>query len=295
LNNYKPDKETLPDMYRSFRNEIKVVKKTEMKSGIEPVDRLVTEAVWLLDATTNTELGFKYDSIEELFEDTLKITFNNKSFSPDGIPIVDGYEIVAAYIQFENKIIQDLFYNELLWATRAEISAITEETTEVNLISAGGPKGVTGKILPLPPGVNPEPFPEGTSYTMYYDAIYNWARIKAPGVFWPGPDYVWYYHNWQTQSWYNDGPPNGFDNRIAHSMGTCQTGTISGALVNEYLFSEKEVIDENNPNGFYGLIIGYFQIYCMDFPNPITPGLIRSQHVIFEEIYEVVYIGDPDK
>jgi len=290
MNNYKPDKESIRDLYRSFRNEIKAMKEAEFKSTIDPIDREITEAVWLLDATTNTELGFKNDSIEELFEDTLKIIFTNKSFNPEGIPVIDGDEIVAAYLQFENKVIQNLIYNNLLWAAKAEISEITEETTEVNLILVEGPKGVTGKILPFPPGVDPQAFPAGTSWNMSEGAARYYGQIKAPGRFWPGPNYIWYYQYPQAQDWYDDGP--GYhDDRVAHSTGTCETGIISGSLVNYYLFGEKEVIDENNPNGFNGYFIGYFEIYCLNFPDPI--GTINSQHVLYEEIYESVYIGDP--
>jgi hypothetical protein len=235
-----------------------------------------------------SRLGFKNDSIEELFTDTLIITFNNKSFNSNNIPIIEGNAIVDAYLNFEYSVNQNLQYDELLWATRLEIKEINDETTVVFLISTGGPKGMMGLIMPLAPGVDPIPYPAGTSFSMLNGApLYN-GRLKAPGQFMIGPGYILDFYSVSHASFYIS---LGYYNYgIAHSTGSCSTGIISGNEVNEFLFGTKDIIDYYNPNGYNNFIIGYFYMYCFD---DIQVQQWKSWHTIDMYIYEVIPIGDP--
>ncbi|MEZ5082604.1 MAG: hypothetical protein R2750_04035 [Bacteroidales bacterium] len=107
LNKYRPAEEILPEVYHSFKKEVKEMKTLDFKSTIEPIDRRVDEAVWLLEAATNADFGFKSDSIEEVYIDTIQIVFNNKSLSSEGIPIIDGNEIITTFADIENSIVED--------------------------------------------------------------------------------------------------------------------------------------------------------------------------------------------
>jgi hypothetical protein len=287
LNKYRPDEDNLASVYHSFVKEIKQ-SAANYKTGIDPVDRPLDETVWLLDVTTNTELGFKNDSIEELFIDTLRIVFNNKSFTPDGIPVIDGNEIVSVYTDFENSVNQNLSQGFLLWATQVEITGITADESEIEIITAGGSEGF-GLIMPLPPGVDPPPFSPGTWFNMYNGAIDYRQQIKRPGYIKLAPGWIMEYYNNVHKSWYIG--PGQYDNRIAHSTGNCFTGLLSGSSVNNYLYGEKEVIDENNPNGWNDFIVAYFFITCFD-QSPT--GGMNSWHFIDLNIYKLTYVGIPD-
>lgn len=291
LNKYRPSEDKLASVYHSFVKEIKP-SAANYKTGIDPVDRPLDETVWLLDVTTNTELGFKNDSIEELFIDTLRIVFNNKSFTPDGIPVIDGNEIVSVYTNFENSVNQNLSQGFLLWATQVEITAINADESEVEIITAGGSKGETetGYWKLLTPGVDPDPFPSGTSYTMALSALHFNIRCHERDYSYLGSGWIIEFVNDFDKSWYI-GPGN-YDNRIAHHIGYCYTGTLSGSNLNNYLLSTKDVIDENNPNGNNDLVVGYLEINCLNFQSPING--YNSEHMLIFNIYKLTYVGVPD-
>jgi hypothetical protein len=70
--------DVLPDIYHSFRKEIKGIKNlNRTKASIDPVDRNVAEAAWLIETVINNNLGFTNDSISETFLDTVQIIFTN--------------------------------------------------------------------------------------------------------------------------------------------------------------------------------------------------------------------------
>lgn len=72
--------------------------------------------------------------------------------------------------------------------------------------------------------------------------------------------------------------------------------------MNQYLYSGKEIIDENNPINNPNLMIGYFQWNFWEVhwipnipPNP-TPGVGATtldwfQHAITLDIYNLTYVG----
>ena len=64
------------------------------------------------------------------------------------------------------------------------------------------------------------------------------------------------------------------------------------ATLNNYLFSTKDVIDENNPNGYNGYVVGYLDMYCFDFLSPVQG--INSEHNLVFNIYKLTYVGNPD-
>ena len=192
LNKYRPAEDVLPDVYHSFRKEIEEMKESTYKTTIDPTDRPVDEAVWLLEALTNANWGFNNDSIEELYIDTIQLIFNNESFTSDGIPIINGLDIVQSYTSLETSIIDNNNVGHLFWATRIDIIDFTTDQTSIEIINAGGPKSddLGAIITPLPPGTNIEPFPSGhwnyagtfNTYMAYAEADF-WNRIRAKGHF----------------------------------------------------------------------------------------------------------------
>ena len=288
LNNFRPDEDKLASVYHSFAKEIKP-NVADYKSAIEPVDRPLDETVWLLNATSNTELGFQNDSIEELFFDTLQIVLNNKSINNEGIPVIDGNEIVSIYTDFKNSVEQNSSQGFLLWATKVEVIEISDEESEIEFITAGGPKGSPGYWKLLPPGVDPTAFPSGTSYSMAQAALAYEIKVHYPDWSFLGPGWIIEFYNSFPKSWYI-GPGN-FDNRIAHHIGKCNNGMLSGTTLNNYLFSTKDVIDENNPNGANDFIVGYLTLNCWNFPWTINGHW--SEHIIGFYIYKLTYVGLP--
>lgn len=291
LNKFRPNEDVLADVYHSFRSEIKESKESSFKATIDPIDRPIDEVAWLLDVVTNTELGFKNDSIEELFFDTIQIVFSNKSFTGEGLPIIDGNDLADAYLSFANTVNQNSSQGFLLWATRVEITEVGNENSEIEIIAAGGPKAFKGYLRVLPPGVDPEPFPSGTSYSMAMAAIKYNIRCHEDEFTYLASGWIIEYYNSFMKSWYNTGP-GGFDNRIAHSLGSCSSGLLIGEVLNNYLMSTKEVIDENNPNGNNDKIIGHLEFYCSEFSTPIQN--FKSEHMLVFNIYKFTYVGLPD-
>lgn len=287
LNKYRPNEDKLASVYHSFVKEIKP-NAANYKSGIDPVDRPLDEAVWLLDVTTNTELGFKNDSIEELFIDTLTIVLNNKSFTAEDIPIIDGDEIVSVYTDFKNSVEQNSNQGFLLWATKVNATSISADESEIEIITAGGSKGAPGYWKLLPPGEDPDPFPSGSYFTMAQSAIQYNIRCHETEYSYLGPGWTIESSNFFGRSWWNGG---NIDNRVAHGAYTCSYGPINLTTLNNFLFSTKDVIDQFNPNGYDNKVVGYFNMYCFNFDPPISGNY--SEHILEFYIYKITYIGDP--
>ncbi|MBC8487872.1 MAG: hypothetical protein H8D45_17730 [Bacteroidetes bacterium] len=301
LNKYRPDEQNLPDVYHSFKKEIKEMKETAYKTTIDPVDRPVDEAVWLLDAVINTELGFKSDSIAEVFVDTIEIVFTNKYFTPEGIPVIDGNEIVNAYQGIENSINQNANVGDLFWATKINITEINSTETKAEMINVGGSEGdgLSRIITPLLPGTPIDPFPSGywtyagdcSDYMCNAESDY-WNKIRQPGYFTLSSDYIveFYYYYATT--------PYGGEDRLLWDYGDPATYPLSTNELNYWLNNMKEVIDEANPRPSNpDLIIGYFHIYTACYePGTQTPAGNISVLPWFQQypglwIYQITYVG----
>jgi len=304
LNKYRPPKDVLPEVYHSFRKEVKEMKEAGYKSTIDPVDRPVDEAVWLLEVTTNADFGFVKDSIEELFIDTLVFTLNNKSVLPSGVPVIDGDEIVATFQNIENTILQNDESGYLFWATKISITDINDSQTTFSMINAGGPEseGIQLIITPLGPGAEIEPFAPGyTNYAgipgtlMVYAERDYWNRIRA-SEFALDPGYVLEYkYNFYKSAYIDE---NTTEERLLYDYGECASYLIPTSEFNEYLFSSKEVIDENNPHVSHPeLIIAWFRWNCWEFDayTPWPGGGYASfpwfEHSIEFDVYETIYVG----
>ena len=306
LNDYSPAKDVLPDVYHGFKKEVKEFKETEYKSTIDPVDRPVDEAVWLLEAGINGEFGFKNDSIEELFIDTTYFVLSNKSINQEGTPIIDGTELVEKFNELESEISENNNIGHLFWISHLEINAITEYSTVIEMVSAGGPESESlGRLLiPKGPGSELEPFPSNYSdfvghpypvppypydYMVYYE--YDlWDRIRAPGIFYLDDGWSATYSGHITIS-----QGNGYSN-VFWDDGSCNSYTIDATKANQLLPIYKNYIDINNPINNPDLMIGYFETNCWNYssttPDPTgATGSIWFQLVVNIDMYNIEYVG----
>jgi len=302
LNDYSPAKDVLPDVYHGFKKEVKEFKETEYKSTIDPVDRPVDEAVWLLEAGINGEFGFKNDSIEELFIDTTYFVLSNKSINQEGTPIIDGTELVEKFNELESEISENNNIGHLFWISHLEINAITEYSTVIEMVSAGGPESESlGRLLiPKGPGSELEPFPSnysdfaGTYASPDYMAFYEydlWDRIRAPGIFYLDDGWVATY----TGQHLTISQANGYSD-VFWAKGHCNSYIINSSIANQVMEDYKDYIDANNPINNPDLMIGFFEMNCWEYddwvPYPTGGnGLDWFQIAINIDYYNLEYVG----
>lgn len=301
LNGFRPPKNEIRNLYYRFLDEISQKKgKETFKNLIEAVDRQAHEAVWLMETTLNTELGFFADSISEVEKISVNIILTNKSFTPMGVPIIDGNELLSKYLEIESTIHENELNGHLFWSNKMEIVEVNLQNTVVEMTTIGGEDGGDGGyITPLPPGAPIDPFPSG--YWNYATgAEYDfWKKTRSPGYVRPAPGYIIEFYNSFFKSAYIS--QGNCDFRLLVDYGHAQTYVLNTSMMNQYLYSGKEVIDENNPHQTTPeLFIGYYAFQSQNH-NAGTPNCWQQSspypwftHKIVFYIYETIWVGIPD-
>lgn len=302
LNKYKPDKSNISEVYYSFQDEIdKSV--NSIKSTINPIDRTVDEAVWLLESTTNTTNGFTNDKIIEPEEVVTEFILPYENVDENGIPIIPGDAIVDQYNTIQNSIDEDSANNIGFWCTRLEITEIDQSDVTVEMTTVEGDEDSYSKglLIPYPPGTTIQPFP--SNYTTYAGSVgdgMKWAELDFWRKYSSGErthfisGTVVTYVGYSVHSAYGGAP-------MLWGEGSPDAYVLNASEANTYMYNTKMVLDNNNPHvNNPDLYIGYYHIYSpKHLPGSYNPAGHISQVVWFEHslniwIYEVDYIGIPD-
>lgn len=301
LDDYRPSDQNISDVYLSFKEELKLVKnESALKDGFEAVDRPVDEAVWLIETATNTEFAFMTDSIENIGENTTYIVLNNKSFTPEGVPIIDGNELLGEYTNIESTIEQRAQNDLLFWIMKMEITEVTNETTTVKMTSVEGEKSSTAWMaIPKSQTTGIEPFPDGTTNwagdcndEMVYAELAYFNKIKSNMVPSLRLGYIFEFVTVPPIP----SPLQG-ETRLLWAYGSGpEWYPLNTEQLNYYLFGMKEIIDELQPTT-PGHFIAYFHVYtwCIAPPSYTPAGNYTYQwwfeQVVTPWIYKQTYVG----
>ncbi len=310
LNKFEPNSATVSTLFSNFKKEY-LLYQSDLKSGVAPTDLRVDEAVWLMEALVNQQYGFKADSIEYTVFDTTEIELTHKYFDTDGTPVIDGNEIQDELANLTESIELNNSNDYLFWATRIEIVGINETETALLLININGPLGgQNGFFIPKSPGTYIPPFPDGTSAIAGCESVYLcgaedlfYGKICAPGPVMFGSNYVATYQYSFYKSAYIG--PGMAEDRIFWDFGICESYTMNTAQLNQYLYSSKDVIDENNPIVIpeLHLFIGFFSFNSLNVYSPTgTPypgGQLTYnhwfEHFITFQIYKLTEINSEEE
>lgn len=317
INGYTPSPYFAKMIFNSFYNEVDNVKAFGNKSVSVAMDRTLDEAIWVVSALINRNYGFINDSIEYLVIDTAYQTLPIEYFAENGLPLINGQDIINQYLEFENRIVSNQASGFNFWSLALIVKDFDLNHVQLMSIFAGGPRNnVRFLITPLSPGSNMPLFDQnewlwaGQSpdiniyHPQYMRANYRYfEKFSSGSPHYFDPSYVYtYYYPLYISAYPVGGTP---ELRIFWNYGMCGQFKMFGPILNQYLLSTKEVIDETNPlyNGNPDLVIGWFYIYCWDVqcfnwpcPNPVNPYGTQSwfSHRYVAQIYRRTYIGFPD-
>ena len=304
LNKYKPDKSNISKVYYSFQAEIDI-SINSMKSTINPADRPVDEAVWLLESTTNTTNGFTNDKISEPTEVVTEFSLPYEDVDENGTPIISGEAIVDQYNTIQNSISEDSANNVGFWCTKLEITEVDLSVVSVEMTTIEGDEdsnpGGGGYLIPYPPGTTIQPFPSGyTTYAgsggdpMQYAELDFWQKYSSGERLLFAKGIVVTYFGFSAHSAY-DGEA------MLWGYGTPQYFPLNSSQANTYMYNTKMVLDNNNPHvSNEDLYIGYYHIYSHIFAagTPTPAGNIAAspwfQHSLALWVYEADFVGLPE-
>lgn len=273
-----------------------------------------------MGALINRNYGFKNDSIEYLVIDTALLNISIKSFSNEGMPIIDGGDLLFIYNEIESTILNNLENGFVFWSIALITEDYNENEVKVSIISAGGPKSNAKFLIsPTAPGTplqlfgindllwagNSPDYPGGgVFHPQNMRANYRYfEKISHGSPHFFHRDYVYtYYYAHFISAYPIAGNP---ELRIFWDFGWCGMYQMNSTVLNQFLISTKAVIDEMNPlyNGHPDLTIGWFYIYCWDVicysppcPNPINVSGTQTwfTHRYVGQIYRRTYVGADD-
>ncbi len=297
LNEYDPPKNIASNKFSRFT---RTKNAGTLKNSNE--DLRLDEGMWLTEAYVNFEKGFRNDSIESVSIDTTRYTLEIKDWD-DQIPIIEGNRIDALIDTIILRIEIDRNSDYLFWATYLEVESIEDEFATVIVVNAGGEKSYTRStvIMPKLPGAYIMPFPDGY---MNYAGLHSWQypgadrdffnRISLEEAMFEGR-YTLVRVSLFSKCAYI--APGVADPSLFWAYGKCNLYMMNSQQLNQYLFSTKQLIDQNNPAVvFDDLVIGYFSINCSNTGNSTgpSPGSVWTplhwfQHCVYFEIYRKVY------
>ncbi|OYT14158.1 MAG: hypothetical protein B6I19_01385 [Bacteroidetes bacterium 4572_114] len=284
VNNFNPDKSVIPDLYNSFRTAVQAKNNSNnnFKDGFIAEDKPLDESLWLLETSLNTNYGFRQDSFVDFTTNVFEFTINNKSINANGMPVIDGQDLVDVYCEMVETVGYTGSENKFFRLGVVEVSQVTTETSSVILESESGFywAGV------MPPWIDPEPFPASV-ISMHSTAAAEAYRVKInneTGLLpWQhNPDYI-------ITVWYHG--YDGFNNPELWSKPSYSdcTHLLFNDTLNHYLFSTKEFIDLLNPINDPNKWMGRVNIYCFWDHNAI-----KACHTVVPYILTRVYVGhDP--
>jgi len=282
VNNFNPEKSKIPELYNGFRAEIQSNNAVEadLKDGIFTEDKPLDEALWLLETALNTNYGFRQDDLYDYETEVFEFTVSNKSINANGMPVIDGQELVETYYELVDAVDYSSSENQYFRFGLVGVSQVTTETSTFILESEAGlyANGI------LPPGVNPDPFPAGTNGTAEWAAAQFASKINLYSSLPPGtldPDYI--------IRVIGAGPYSGMshpDNLWwKESYSNCSYELNTNEL-NQYLLSTKAFIDFWNPINNPDIWVEHVYIWC-DYDSNALEGF----HVVSMAQLEKVFVG----
>ena len=289
INDYKPPRDQIADIYYTFKDEISMFQENAiLKDSILTIeDKPLNEAIWQLETAVNNDFGFQYpeyvlESSEYVFELT------NVGVAPDSTPIVSGADVLARYSEIENIINQRAQNNDFFWDNTLEVISITPQTSTFQMNGSWG--YIIGGVLPI--GVMPEPFGPGIGMPAckecsgYYIGADNEfeKKIRLSNVIQAAPGYIIEF----SYSHYKSPISPGCWGRIWGGW-TC-ADWLDYPELDEWLMSTKEVIDENNPSGLNGYFLGH--ILIEGFAQTVSYPYAR--HLVSFYVFQAVLVGIPE-
>ena len=266
INNFTPDISVIPDLYNSFRNALDAQHNSDftLKDEIIAEDRPLDETLWLLETSLNTNYGFRKDSLTDFTTNFFEFTVNNKSINANGMPVIDGQDLVNLYYAMVDTV---------------ENSCQENEYFRFGIVESGF--YWTGV---LPPGVDPTPFPNGTSMNAYNAAIaYNNKINNHSGLIpWEhDPNYIF---SMSSNGYDGFDYPEYLWHKGAYS--DCNVILYTNEL-NQYLFSTKTFIDLFNDINDPDSWLAQVDIYCF-----FDSYHIKACHSVQIFILYRIYIGN---
>lgn len=313
ISKYRPSVNIARDLYFGFTTEVNT-SKHDLKNIVSLEDRSIDEVIWLIGAAINRNYGFVKDSIEYLVIDTAYHILPIKSFNSDGMPIIDGENIVNKYSEIEANINLNDENGFSFWSLALMVEDYTDNEILIMSVSSGGPmSNARFLITPIPPGTPMTLFNEndwlwagsspdqGISHPNNETASYAFFLKYSQGspIYFDN-DWVYTFYSWHDRTAYIN--PGVADERIFWDYGYAGARKMYGPELNQYLLSTKQVIDEMNPSyhGYPDLVVGWFYIYKWDVPcsNPPCPSPAdiygyRSwfTHRYYGQVYQRTYVG----
>lgn len=298
LNEYRPKKDEIGTIYHQFTQSIKSISafgSTQLKGDPDYPDSPIDKGMWLIETALNNEYGFKNDSIAYEKDRQRSYALEIIDYDSLGTPVVSGQKLDAIYLDMETVVLQGNQVDSNFWMCLVNLDRITIDSVHIVIQAFRGK--IYGLWSVLPPGNDPVPFPIGTSLKScnwnngippLFEAI-EW-RIRGGTFLIPAPGYIFVYAGHSSKSFYTmlSFPP---DNRFWG--GSSPNESINTERCNQYLFSQKEVVDENNPYPNYlDIVLGTLDINY--FESPYWYYNCKFWHTSDFYYFELVYVGLPE-
>lgn len=264
MNNIRIGNDGINQLYNTFKDKYKNYK-MKLKS-LDTTNLLIDTAIWQLKTCINTDLGFPFNVAHKTTDVFDTLSFSIIGYSKDSIPYIKGsdiyneYDTIISNINMENNNGDSIYF----WCTNMNVYKIDKLQAKVFITTMITFAYPYKRILP--PGVYPDPFPyptckeAGNPYNPDNAAknFENKYELEGPPNALPYGIVTLYdshylshlSNNVGDRLWWHPGYNNEY---------LCVSPSGGGKL-NDYLFSTKDVIDENNYS-HDNIFLGNLNIY----------------------------------
>lgn len=296
-NDYRPDSKKVGKYYYDYLERIKIVKDNKtvgLKNDQNFNDCPIDLGMWLIETSLNNEYGFKNDSIAYERNALRFYSLDIIAYDTNGIPVVHGGQLDDIYLDMEQYIIEGNLLDSNFWMCTVILDTILDNSLSISI------QPFRGKIYHLwsvlLPGDDPEPFPNGTNLRSCYwlDGVAplwyeNEKRIRGQHFIVPAPGYIFVYWGHEDASFYTMW---NWDPDYRFWGGTSGWEMLNTSTCNQYLLSEKDVVDQYNPYPDPNLILGTLLMNYFELQNGVYHGCTIWHRADFY-YFEIVYVGFP--